>query len=480
MTYLKQLFVRHKAKIIIFLSAFILITLFSNLSPIYKFCDMPDPFTWLAQSSQILEGKILYKDIYEHKGPLQLIPYVIASLTPEPLYGMWVVQVVLFYTYMYYCYKIADLYNKKYSVLIAMLTGFLTAYNTCFHNSGTTEELFLFVLPASLYPILRAIKKDRMLTKRESFIIGLLQAMLLWSKYTLCSFTIGLCLFMIYWHYKKKESILPQIIYFLYGVFAITFLIFIYFIANGAIKDLFEVYFYNTIVIYPQQQSAVPIQNKIVGIAWYYAPMFICMLFGAVLGRKRIGLKRLDVMCVTIVGIVLFGILFSLNCIWPYYFLQGIFYSLFGFIALFSYDKKYLTFICAGLVLFTALSTQNTMLEKISANKEDYGQFEIFDYIKDSGDHKIICLTSNVGFYYYTDSTPFNKYFTYYSIELDEINKEIKEIIDQGKTDFIVDYKESDYENYELVMKKDIPTFDVGINKLKNGNTTSLYLYQKK
>ena len=86
MTYLKQLFVRHKAKIIIFLSAFILITLFSNLSPIYKFCDMPDPFTWLAQSSQILEGKILYKDIYEHKGPLQLIPYVIASLTPEPLY----------------------------------------------------------------------------------------------------------------------------------------------------------------------------------------------------------------------------------------------------------------------------------------------------------------------------------------------------------------------------------------------------------
>ena len=185
-------------------------------------------------------------------------------------------------------------------------------------------------------------------------------------------------------------------------------------------------------------------------------------------------------MCVTIVGIVLFGILLSLNCIWPYYFLQGIFYSLFGFIALFSYDKKYLTFICTALVLITALSTQNTMLEKINANKEDYGQFEIFDYIKDSGDHKIICLTSNVGFYYYTDSIPFNKYFTYYSIELDEINKEIEEIIDQGKTDFIVDYKESDYENYELVMKKDIPTFDVGINKLKNGNTTSLYLYQKK
>lgn len=440
---------------------------------------MPDPFTWLAQSSQILEGKILYKDIYEHKGPLQLVPYVIASLTPEPLYGMWAIQVVLFYTYMYYCYKIADLYNKKHSVLIAIFTGLLTAYNTCFHNSGTTEELFLFVLPTSMYPILKAIKEDRMLTNKESFIIGVLQALLLWSKYTLCSFTIGLCLFMIYWHYKKKEPIYKQIAFFLIGVFFITLPILLYFLFNDAIADLFKVYFYNTLVIYPRQQSAVPMQNKIIGIAWYYTPMFICMLFGVVLGRKRIDFKRPDVMCVIIVGTVLFGVLFSLNCIWPYYFLQGLFFNLFAFIAIFSYDKKYLSIICCVLVVAISLLYQNTNFEKINADQSKYGQFEMFDYINKSGDHKIICLASNVGFYYYTDSVPFNKYFSYYNIELDEIDEEVNGIIEKEETDFIVDYKDSDYEKYELVMKKDIPIFDVGINQLKNDITISLYLYQK-
>lgn len=441
---------------------------------------MPDPFTWLAQSSQILEGKILYKDIYEHKGPLQLIPYVIASFTPEPLYGMWAIQIVLFYTYMYYCYKIADLYNKKYSILIAMFTGFLTAYNTCFHNSGTTEELFLFVLPASMYPMLKAIKEDRMLNNRESLAIGVLQALLLWSKYTLCSFTIGLCLFMIYWHYKKKEPILLQIMYFLCGVLLVTAPILLYFFFNDALSDLFKVYFYNTLVIYPKQQSVVPMQNKIIGISWYYAPMFICMLFGVVLGRKRIGLKRLDVMCVVIVGFLLFGVLFSLNCIWPYYFLQGLFFNLFALIAMFSYDKKYLSIICCLLVAAISLSYQNTNFEKFNADQSKYGQLEMFDYINESEDHKIICLASNVGFYYYTDSVPFNKYFGYYNIELNEIDEEINGVIKRGETDFIVDYKESNYEKYELVMERDIPIFDVGINHYKSGSTIPIYLYQKK
>ena len=54
------------------------VTLFCKSSPIYPICDLPDANTWLIQAKQVLSGLVLYKDIYEHKGPLQIFAYLFA------------------------------------------------------------------------------------------------------------------------------------------------------------------------------------------------------------------------------------------------------------------------------------------------------------------------------------------------------------------------------------------------------------------
>ena len=123
--------------------------------------------------------------------------------------------------------------------------------------------------------------------------------------------------------------------------------------------------------------------------------------------------------------------------------------------------------------------SQNWNLEKLKVNQDEYLQFKIYDYINQSGKHKILCLAGNSGFYYYTNSTPFNKYFTYFNITFDELEKEVKDIEENQIADFIIHYKEEDIPGYKLVINGASPTFDVIVDKLKYGETVQFYLYEK-
>ena len=471
---------KHKNHIALFCLSALLVFLFCNTSPLYKFNDMPDIATWSAQAEMILDGKIMYKDIYEHKGPLQLIPYVIAGIFPHSYDAMFVIEIVLFFVYAYFLYKIAELYDKKNALPIACLSTVITAANMCFANTGTTEELFLWVFPCTIYLFLRRIRAGEFLTKKDSFIIGVLQALLLWSKYTLCTLTIGICLFMIYWHVKEKEDIKNQILYFFLGVLAVSAVVCIYFAVNGALYDLFKVYFYNTIFVYDGGDDKIVIlRHKIIAFVWYFFPVITAFIIGKISGKAKIDITRIDNMFLFITASTMFLFLFTINRIWAYYFLPSFTFSIFPVILIFKAKNKLLQVACTICVCMSILISQNWNLEKLKVNQEEYLQFKIYDYINQSGKHKILCLAGNSGFYYYTNSTPFNKYFTYFNITFDELEKEVKDIEENQIADFIIHYKEEDIPGYKLVINGASPTFDVIVDKLKYGEAVQFYLYEK-
>lgn len=476
-------FTRYRKELVILMMAFVFIGLFSMASPIYLFNDMSDLNTWLAQGDLILEGKVLYKDIYEHKGPLQLIPYVIASIFNNSLFAFYIIESLLFFVYGLYLYKIAKLYTKK-PLIVSLISMFLTTSSLTFLNTGTTEEITLCIFPISLFIFLNAISENRYLTPKECLIIGLLQAVLFWSKYTLCYLTAGLCFFMIYWHLKGKESIIRQIMWFLAGFGFVSILVMIYFYANNALVDLFHVYFYNTVCVYGTKRF---FPSYLFEPQYYYVELFytfsgltIASLIAVLL--KVNSFKRIirDDRLVLLASTSLLGILFAFIGSNPDYYSLPLFtYSIFPLIVIMNSNSKLFKAIIMCLMLYAVFTTQNTHLEKLSIPKEEYIQLKIYDYINSAdGKKNILVRANNSGFFYYTDNVPFNKYFTLFYINLEDIDKEEKNIIMNKEADFIISDQERTYEGYHLVLGGTAPALNPEFYALKLNLKDSYYLYE--
>lgn len=478
------LFVKaHINELLILMASFIFIGLFSMSSPIYLFNDIADANTWMVQGKMILDGQILYKNVYEHKGPVQLIPYVIAAMFDDSFFALYIIESLLFFVYGLFTYKIAKLYCKN-SLAITLLTMFFTSSSITFLCSGTTEELTLFIYPASLYIILKALKEGRYLNKNNCIVIGIMQGLLFWSKYTLCSFTIGLCLFMVYWHIKDHKNITKQIIWFLIGVGIPTAVIIIYFVCTGAIRDLFQVYFYNTIFVYGMSDHQPPKLSAIVyfrSIFYIYGVvLFLCLisLLLKVANFKKL-LSDKKFILITISFLATFICNLTIGRRSNYYGLTIFPYIVFPLIAIFN-NKNLLfktTIIC--LSLYITINTQNTHLEKLQYSKDDFVQFEIYDYINSSGKHKILTRTNNSGFFYYTDNLPFNRYFTNFCIDLDDLYNEMNYIISEGIADFIITDKEEDFEKYHIVVQGTAPAHNPEYKSIELQFKDAYYLYER-
>lgn len=473
----------HINELLILMASFIFIGLFSMSSPIYLFNDMADANTWMIQGKMILDGQILYKDVYEHKGPIQLIPYVVAAIFDDSFFALYIIESLLFFVYGLFIYKVAKLYCKS-SLIITLLTMFFTSSSITFLCSGTTEELTLFIYPASLYIILKALKEGRYLNKNNCIVIGIMQGLLLWSKYTLCSFTIGLCLFMIYWHIKDHENITKRIIWFLMGVGIPTAIIIIYFACVGAIKDLFQVYFYNTIFVYGMSNHQPPKISTLVyfrSIYYIYGVVLFLCLISLLFKIKKIKKLFVDKRFVLIIISFLTTFICDLTIgrRSNYYALTTFPYIVFPLIAIFNNKSLLFKTIIICLSLYITIDTQNTHLEKLQYSKDDFVQFEIYDYINSSGKHKILTRTNNSGFFYYTDNLPFNRYFTNFCIDLDDLYNETDYIISEGIADFIITDKEEEFEKYHIAIQGTAPAHNPEYKSLEFQLKDVYYLYER-
>ena len=474
---------KNRNEIVILLLSFLFVGLFSMSSPIYLFNDMADANTWMIQGKMILDGQILYKDIYEHKGPVQLIPYIIAAMFSDSFLALYVIESLLFFVYGLFTYKIAKLYCNK-ALIVTLLTMFFTSSSITFLNSGTTEELMLFVFPASLYIILKALKEDRYLNKRDCIIIGILQGLLFWSKYTLCSFSFGLCVFMIYWHVKDQKDITKQILWFLMGVGIPTVIILAYFTFAGSIKDLFQVYFYNTIFAYGMSDHQPPKISTLVyfrSIYYIYGVVLFLCLISLLFKIKKIKKLLIDKRFILIVISFLTTFICDLTIgrRSNYYALTTFPYIVFPLITIFNNKSLLFKTVIICCSLYITINTQNTHLEKLQFTKDDFVQFEIYDYINNSDKHKILTKTNNSGFFYHTNNLPFNRYFTNFCIDLDDLYNETDYIISEGIADFIITDKEEDFEKYHIVIKGTAPAHNPEYKSLEFQLKDVYYLYER-
>lgn len=243
--------------------SFLMSTLFllvcTKSSPLYPMNDWVDVNCFFTMGKSILHGIVPYAELYEQKGPVLYFMYAIAALISDStFFGVFLLEVVTFGLFLYFSGKIAEIFLGKTS-LVYFIIAFLAALvpiSKAFAHGGGCEELCLFMLVYSLYSVLLALHERRTLTFKEGFINGIFAAAVLYIKFTILGFYIGLAAFVLLWYlidgFKWKELFIT-IGHFLLGVAALSAVVFGYFFIHGAVDDFMQIYFHNNLNLYPQE-----------------------------------------------------------------------------------------------------------------------------------------------------------------------------------------------------------------------------------
>ena len=483
----------------------IFIGLTSKSSPLYPMNDWVDVNCFFTMGRSLLEGMVPYRDLYEQKGPVLYFVFAILALFSKDSYwGVFLLEVVTYGLFLYFSGKLMQLYLGKSRTVYATLPilAALVAVSWSFTHGGSVEQHSLFMLVYGMYSVLKAMKENRPLSFREAFLNGIFAGMLLWVKYTMLGFYLGLALFVLIYHLTSKQPISKLFItigQFLGGIGAVSLVVLIYFAIHGALKDLFTVYFYNNIFLYSEKVDSrfesireclefTMEQNKSFrwllysGLAWLFLKrekqwqtlLLVALCFAGLVAGTYWGGKPWDYYGLVLAAFGVFGLLAIVSLLrgsnllnlWHRYMPKNVIPVL---------------WVCAMVLLFFVVdnkqNNQNLYLREYE--KEDTPQYQFAEIINQKKDATLLNYGFlDGGFYFASGAKPACRYFCYFNINPPEMWEEQNACIQNGEADFIVtrQYELAQYgldtSKYELVKEVHDFPFDQYSN-------FSYYLYQK-
>lgn len=243
--------------LICILIGFICITFTSKNSFLFEFQDSRDIQIFLTTARGILDGDVLYRDVFEVKGPYLYALYAFGLVIGRgSLMGVYFIEVLLFSVYLYLSYKIAKLFIKNVPVclLITAITGFLSTTALSMDAGGQVEELLLPVFSLIIYVAIKYFKETypKRIPASKVLLVAICFSIIFWMKYTLAGLVLGLVLYLIIVQIQDKT--IRNIPYyaglFVVGMLLATLPLAIYFTYHNAWDSLWDAYFYKLIFQY--------------------------------------------------------------------------------------------------------------------------------------------------------------------------------------------------------------------------------------
>lgn len=440
----------------------------SKNSFLYPMNDWVDVQCFRTVGNAMLHGQVLYRDIYEQKGPLLYLLYALVCLiSPRSFFGSYLMETASFSAFLYYSGKCAEAYLPGARWTVRCLQLVLAAVVTtasAFVHGGSAEELCLFMTAGSLYMVLRAVAERRPIPGRDAFWIGLFASAALWIKYTFCGFYAGLAVFVLLYHGlgPGRPRRLPAVIgMFLLGMVPITALVLGYFVLNGALADLFQAYFYNNIFLFGQtggslyhmlERCYALCRNELLRLRVY----IWLILAGLVWSLACLRTRFWEALAVgASFGATVFFVYVG-GSVSVYYCLYLFPYSVFGLIALFRLGRRLArglkrdmpdrlrragpglcAALAAVLLVFSYRASPNTYL--MAYEKQDMPQYQFAQIIRQKEDATLFNYGFlDGGFYYAADLVPSTRFFCTLNIQLPEMFAEQERYIQTQATDFVV------------------------------------------
>lgn len=488
-----------KAEIfVLFATAVGIITICSKSSPIYPMNDWVDANAYFTVGRSMKEGLVPYKDLFDHKGPLLYLIHAAAScISPTGFFGMYLVEIVCCFFFLFYTYRLIRLYADSGVLKLMPLAAVLIYTSAAFCSGDSTEELCLPLLAYGIWISIRALRENRVPSCRECISIGITSACVLCIKYTLLGLYIGWILIPIWMVIKQKnwKELWKMFGGILAGILIVVIPFLFYFGIHGAISDLMEVYFYDNLFLYTSSQSAgytfgitdilLKLVKGIQDIKWYSGASFFLMclsvIWCSIYEKKEVLLQVIYMIGFAILGVYIGGVRH------PYYaFVFAVFIG-WGIAAIYNLGIKRIfpwiskvkngysvIVVLAGVALAFVLSSNTHMLRY---DKSDLPQYQVKDivYSKRKDPSLLNYGGMDGGFYTASGIQPNCKYFYKPNVPLKEIEEQQNYCINNGLVDYVVS---EEILELDLYRKVDAFTYD----KKERGITYHItyYLYERK
>lgn len=482
-----------KDKLFLFGIAFAVITIFSTCSFLYPLNYWGDSNVFFTVGKSMLSGVLPYRDLLEHKGPLLYFLHAFAALISyDSFFGMYLIEIAACYAFLFYSYKTLLLFADRFILYLFPIYALVTYSSPNFALGDSAEELCLPLIAYGLYLGLKMLKQGDTLSRKDAILLGLTSGCVFWVKYTMVGFYVGwivipvvLCL------YKRQfAKLFRMILQIAGGVVLVSIPIVVFFACNGALMDLFEVYFYNNIFQYSDVGAS---SGGLVSIAvhimtgFYSAcfdnPLLFVLIVAGLYACSKVDAKAAVFCLVTLVTTICF-IFFGAISFAYYAFVLNVF-SVFSLLFVYACIKKPLAkltnggwktqarrgvvYCTAALLCFSASKHTDFMFY----DKSDLPQYQFKEIIDQSETPTLLNFGFlDGGFYTVSGIVPNTKYFFRSNLLLHETQAAQKEYIENAATEFIVSdlpiNNVPGIERYTLVA-----TADYGF-----GSATSYYLYQ--
>ncbi len=477
------------------LTSFLIISICSKSSFLYPLNEWVDANCFFTVGKSMTNGMVVYRDIFEQKGLLLYVIHALAYLiSNDSFFGVFVFEVISATAVMLFAFKILFLYdcNKSAFVFVPLFSAVVYSSHA-FCQGDSAEEFCLPFLMCGLYLSLKSLKTQKAFSAKQLFCIGVISGCVLWIKYTMLGFFIGFVIVPLIMILRNREwkYLLKCVGFVVLGVAAVSLPVLIYFAVNGAIKDLFSVYFYDNMFLYSDGSQGESLLAKIFGVLLntakgvYYAAKknilpAILVLFGFMYELIKDGRKMLA----NYVALTFFTALFIFGGgrHYDYYALPLCVFSLHGFIFAAEKTEVFLNKKGKGILKISAafsviLSTAFSLLicpnvKSMLVPKEELAQYKFREIINETKNPTLLNYgTLDNGFYTVCNIVPNCKYFCNLNLPLDDIKTAQDEYVSSGKTDYVVTRgKKYQFENYSLVSS--------ATSDYKGGKRT-YYLYKR-
>ncbi len=477
-------------------------TICTKSSPLYPMNDWVDVNVYFTIGRKMAGGSVLYRDIFDHKGPLLYFIYaLIGWASPRSYTGIYVMEILCFSLFLYFSGKCAGVYLKNKGLIcgLLLLQAAAVAPSDAFLHGGSVEEMCLFPAACALYLTLRSVRKKEPIPGRDAFVIGLCASAAFWIKYTLCGNYFGLVLFVALYYLiglRRPKDLLADIGWFLLGLAPVTVVVLLYFAVHGALGDLFQTYFYNNIFVYAgaEEKNLLTMAAN----AWDHSVTtwrlnrgyMALVLLGALAALPALRRRPWEALAV-LLPLPALGFFALGNTFERYYGLYYAAFSILGLIVLGALaqraaeklprDLPKAAGIClcgalgAGMLYYAYRTSPNNYL--IGCEKKDMPQYQFAEIIdQEPGANLLNYGFLDGGFYFASGVEPEWKYFFLPNLRSPEVVAEQNRYMRQQLADFVVTQSEWNRElmdtvpGYKMVAQAEIRY---------EGRQIPYYLYQR-
>ena len=460
----------------------------SQCSPLYPLNIWGDANCLLTVGRVMKSGGVLYRDIYEQKGPLlYLIHALAACISDTSFWGVYLLEIPALTAALYAAYRLLRLRaGACFSLGAAAVWGALTVTGGAFMRGDSAEEFCLPLLTAALALAYAEYgRRARPMRAKRLLVCGVLAGCVAAIKYTLLGAMVGLCA--VEGVLALKEGGVKRAAQsagvFLAGMAVPILPWALYFAANGALSDAYTAYLYNNIFLYSGEAASWG--QKLRELARYVAQNALWAV-PAALGLISLALDRGETAavrgCVIAMAACQFAAVFLVGRVWAYSLLALAAFGVVGCMQLHRALKKIgrpraekaLTAVaCAASLLWAYFATPNAFLR--GQKLDELAQGRLAAVVED-GATLLQYSHLDDGLYLAAHTLPQEKYFVRLNVQSGEMREALDRAVREGEPDYVlVSWRElpAEFDRYRLVAA------DVGYDD-ENRLNKMLYLYRRK